>query len=195
MIRIGVTGGIGVGKSIICQILSSMSYPVFYSDSSAKRLLSTDIELIAAVKSLFGEAAYVGNVMNRGFIAAQLFSDEEKKQKMNALVHPKVKAEFETFCKINSSDLIFNEAALLFETGSYIDFTATILVTAPLDLRISRTIQRDNCTREQVLARIDNQWTDEHKKQFASFELVNDNKHLVVPQLEAILERLKEITD
>ena len=193
MIRIGVTGGIGVGKSKICQILSSMSYPVFYSDTSAKKLLTTDTKLIAEVKSLFGEAAYAGNVLNSAFIAAQLFSDEEKKQKMNALVHPKVRADFERFCKINSSDLIFNEAALLFETGSYKDFNATILVTAPLELRISRTIQRDKCTRAQVLARIENQWTDADKMRYASFELVNDDEHLVIPQLEAILEKLKEI--
>jgi dephospho-CoA kinase len=191
LIRIGVTGGIGVGKSKVCQVLSSMSYPVFFSDTSAKNILATDVELIENVKQIFGEKAYIDGVMNRVFIAEQLFSDEDKKLKMNALVHPKVRTEFNSFCKHNYADFVFNEAALLFETGSYKDFDATILVTSPLELRITRTIERDKCTRDQVLARIENQWTDDQKKKYATFEIVNDNQQLIIPQIEAILEKLK----
>ena len=188
---IGVTGGIGSGKSIIGQILSTMGYPVYYSDQEAKWVMNNDPELRKELIAVFGKEAYLDNELNRTFLAEKIFTSPELKEKINQIVHPKVRKRFSDFVANSSSPFVFNEAAILFETGGYKDFDATILVIADKETRIQRVMQRDTITREQVEARMNNQWSDEQKLKLASHVISNNDRDLLVPQVLAILDSKK----
>jgi dephospho-CoA kinase len=157
MQTIGITGGIGAGKSTVAKIFESLGYPVFYSDAVAKQLMHTDPLLKQALIESFGEKTFLNGNLNRSFLAEIIMNDGEAKEKISSLVHPRVRESFDEFASDNSSkQLIFNEAAILFETGSYKSFDAVILVTAPEDVRIARVRQRDSATVEQVKDRMKN---------------------------------------
>ncbi len=184
---IGVTGGIGSGKSIVGLILSTMGYPVYYSDQEAKWVMNNDTELRKELIAVFGQDAYLDNELNRPFLAEKIFTSPKLKEKINQIVHPKVRKRFSDFVSNSNSPLVFNEAAILFETGGYKDFDATILVVADKEIRIRRVMQRDNATREQVAARMNNQWSDEQKVKLANHVIYNNNTDLIVPQVLSIL--------
>ena len=184
---IGVTGGIGSGKSIVGLILSTMGYPVYYSDQEAKWVMNNDTELRKELIAVFGEETYLDNELNRPFLAEKIFTSPELKEKINQIVHPIVRKRFSDFVSNSNSPLVFNEAAILFETGGYKDFDATILVVADKEIRIQRVMQRDNATREQVAARMNNQWSDEQKVKLANHVIYNNNTDLIVPQVLSIL--------
>ena len=189
--KIGITGGIGSGKSIVGKILSTMGYPVFYSDKEAKLLMDNDETIKQSLLELLGEKAYQNNQLNKPFIAEKIFQDVALKQKVNQIVHPVVRAQFEKFTDNQESQLVFNEAAILFETGSYKNFDHFILVVADNETRIKRVMNSDNLTREQVIARMKNQWNDEQKSKLADFIIDNNDDKLVVPQVLAILKTLE----
>jgi dephospho-CoA kinase len=184
---IGVTGGIGSGKSIIGLILSTIGYPVYYSDQEAKWVMNNDPELRKELIAVFGEEAYLDNELNRPFLAEKIFTSPELKEKINQIVHPIVRKRFSDFVSNSNSPFVFNEAAILFETGGYKDFDATILVVADKETRIQRVMQRDNITREQVEARMNNQWSDEQKLKLANHVIYNNDADLLVPQVLKIL--------
>ena len=184
---IGVTGGIGSGKSIVGLILSTMGYPVYYSDQEAKWVMNNDTELRKELIAVFGEETYLDNELNRPFLAEKIFTSPELKEKINQIVHPIVRKRFSDFVSNSNSPLVFNEAAILFETGGYKDFDATILIVADKEIRIRRVMQRDNATREQVAARMNNQWSDEQKVKLANHVIYNNNTDLIVPQVLSIL--------
>lgn len=190
-ITIGVTGGIGSGKSYVCRIIEAMGYPVFYSDFEAKKLLNTDSELIKEVRNLFGEMAYQDNQLNKVFLAEQIFKNPELRKELNGLVHPRVRAAFTKFSKDTKSPICFNEAAILFETGSYKNFSKNILVTAPESLKISRLKKRDNSTENQIKLRMDSQWTDEQKSELADFIINNDENEPLLIQITEIINSVK----
>lgn len=192
MIKVGITGGIGSGKSIVAKILTVIGFPVFDSDTEAKLLMVNNSNVIQQVKEVFGEEAYIDKQLNRKYLADKIFNNEELKEQLNAIVHPAVRQEFEDWSNRQDSSLVFNEAAILFEIGRYKDFDYTILVTAPEELRIQRVIDRDKTTRKEVLKRMENQWKDEEKKALASFVINNDNEELVTLQVESILRSLGE---
>lgn len=192
MIKVGITGGIGSGKSIVAKILTVIGFPVFDSDTEAKLLMVNNRNVIQQVKEVFGEEAYIDKQLNRKYLADKIFNNEELKEQLNAIVHPAVRQEFEDWSNRQDSSLVFNEAAILFEIGRYKDFDYTILVTAPEELRIQRVIDRDKTTRKEVLKRMENQWKDEEKKALASFVINNDNEELVTLQVESILRSLGE---
>ncbi|WP_299200831.1 dephospho-CoA kinase [Brumimicrobium sp.] len=192
MIKVGITGGIGSGKSIVAKILTVIGFPVFDSDTEAKLLMVNNRNVIQQVKEVFGEEAYIDKQLNRKYLADKIFNNEELKEQLNAIVHPAVRQEFEDWSNRQDSSLVFNEAAILFEIGRYKDFDYTILVTAPEELRIQRVIDRDKTTRKEVLKRMENQWKDEEKKALASFVINNDNEELVTLQIESILRSLGE---
>ena len=192
MIKVGITGGIGSGKSIIGTILTVIGFPVFNSDTEAKLLMINNEKVIHQVKQVFGDKAYTNNQLNRKYLADQIFNNEALKEQLNQIVHPAVRQEFEEWSKRQSSTIVFNEAAILFETGGYKDFDYTILVTAPEELRIQRVVKRDNTTTQEVKNRMDNQWKDDKKKELASFIVNNDNVTLITPQIEKILRDLGE---
>ncbi len=188
--RIGITGGIGAGKSIVSKILETMDFPVFNSDDYAKSLLDSDPDVKVQLVQLAGsEVIYEGKI-DRKKLAALIFKDGKLRQEVNAVIHPKVREAYASLAETSTSKLVFNEAAILFETGAYQQFDATILVTAPEELRIKRVMQRDHVTSEEVQARMKAQWSDQEKEKLASFVIVNDEVQPLIAQLEKILQKL-----
>jgi len=190
MLRIGLSGGIGSGKSTVAGILAKMGYPVFYSDQEAKRLYDENPVLQKQLVDLFGPAIYRDGQLNKAFFAQQLFSNAELKAQVTALVHPLVRKAFEVWAQQQASDLVFNEAAILFETGAYKDFDATVLVMAPIETRIERVQKRDLISREAVLQRIANQWPDSKKMNLTTYIITNDGQPLL-QQIEDVISKLK----
>ena len=190
MLRIGLSGGIGSGKSTVAGILAKMGYPVFYSDHEAKRLYDENPVLQKQLVDLFGPAIYRDGQLNKAFLAQQLFSSAELKAQVTALVHPLVRKAFEVWAQQQASDLVFNEAAILFETGAYKDFDATVLVTARIETRIERVQKRDLISREAVLQRIANQWPDSKKMNLTTYIITNDGQPLL-QQIEDVISKLK----
>jgi len=190
MLRIGLSGGIGSGKSTVAGILAKMGYPVFYSDQEAKRLYDENPVLQKQLVALFGPAIYRDGQLNKAFLAQQLFSSAELKAQVTALVHPLVRKAFEVWAQQQASDLVFNEAAILFETGAYKDFDATVLVTARIETRIERVQKRDLISREAVLQRIANQWPDSKKMNLTTYIITNDGQPLL-QQIEDVISKLK----
>ena len=191
MLKIGITGGIGSGKSLVSKILRSMNFPVFDSDEEAKRILRQNPTVRKQLIQLFGKAVYTKEELNRPILANIIFNDEVALMKINALIHPLVRHDFNEFAKNQKSNLIFNEAAILFESNGHEQLNKTILISAPKDLRIKRVMERDNCSKQDVLIRMNKQWTDEQKRKLADFEIVNDEKSPLIEQVEEVLSQIE----
>lgn len=192
MLKIGITGGIGSGKTTICRVFETLGIPVFYADDSAKQIMVTDPVLVAGIKEAFGAESYLeGGVLNNKHIAGIVFNDAAQLAKLNALVHPAVFRAFDAWMLQvpENCPYILKEAALLFESGSYQMCDQTILVTASEDIRIARVMQRDGVTAEQVKARIDKQLPDEKKIELADFLILNEETSSVIAQVLALHEQ------
>ncbi len=184
MLKIGITGNIGSGKTTVSKLFELMGVPVFYADEAAKTLMTTDEDLIASVKQTFGEQSYLADdTLNRKYIAGIVFNDEAQLAKLNALVHPAVFRAFDKWAVAQNAPYVIKEAAILFESSSYEFCDKTIMVTSPLDMRIKRVVKRDNITREEVLKREARQFTEEKKIQLADYVINNDETELVIPQV------------
>jgi len=178
MLKVGITGGIGSGKTTICRIFETLGIPVFYADTVAKEIMVNDSILIKGIKDTFGEESYLpGGILNNKHIAGIVFNNADKLAKLNALVHPAVFRAFDNWVAKLPNDVpyILKEAALLFESGSYKMCDKNILVTAPLALKLARVTKRDGVTEDQVKARMDKQFTDEKKVKMADY-LINNNE-------------------
>ena len=183
-ISVGITGGIGSGKSLICKVFKVLGIPVFDADNEAKRLMATDAKLVAAIRSAFGDEAYQADgTVNRSYLASQVFADTKRLAALNALVHPAAIQAGEAWARSQTSPYSVKEAALLFESGSFRLNDYTVLVTAPEAVRIARVVQRDGITSEQVQSRMRRQWSDEEKMRLADFTIVNDGKQAILPQV------------
>ena len=191
MKKIGITGGIGSGKSVVGQILEAMHFPVYYSDQQSKILVDTDLVIREELIKLLGTEVYLDGKLNRPFLSHQLFSNDELRLKINQIIHPKVREAFTNWVSKQSSNLVFNEAAILFETGAYKSMDYNILVTAPLELKIERVLKRDNITINEIQDRISKQSSDEEKIPLADFVIVNDEVKPLLKQVEAILKEVK----
>jgi dephospho-CoA kinase len=187
---IGITGGIGSGKSLVAKVLQLMGYPVYSSDQRAKEIMQEDQVLIAGLKELFGKEAYLGSELNRPYIATQIFKDSFKRTAMNNLVHPAVRKDFQNWVSRQKSPLLFQESALLFETGNYRSFDAVILVSAPEKVRMERVKERDRLTDEQVQSRFNAQMPEAEKMKLTDLVIQNDGNHLLVPQILDLLKRI-----
>jgi dephospho-CoA kinase len=188
--KIGVTGSIGSGKTTVCRQIQELGYPVFYSDLEAKQLMNYNSRLISGVKQLFGELAYKNGELDRTYLSQIVFNNPSLLQELNQLVHPEVRRSFDEFVSANCyKKLVFNEAAILFETGAYKNFDFTILVHAPKEIRLKRVQLRDQITENQALERMKNQWPDEKKIALADFTIEN-YKREILPQLEIILSKI-----
>jgi dephospho-CoA kinase len=187
---IGLTGGIGSGKSFVAQILQKMGYPVFFSDSESKLLTDKHPEIRKGLMDLVGEKVYDGDELNRKFLADCIFSNPDLRGKVNALIHPIVRQHFLDWTKVQKSNLVFNEAAILFETGAYRSFSAVWLVVAPLELRIERVRFREKCDRKSVEQRISAQLPDTEKMKLTPFVLYNDEQQPLLCQIEKLLNDL-----
>lgn len=186
---IGITGGIGSGKSVVANILNSMGYPVYNSDDRAKILINKDSNLILKIKESFGNV-YNTEGLDRQKMANIVFNNPEKLALLNSLVHPAVGHDFDLWVKKQSSSLIFKEAAILFETGIYKSLNKVILVTCPLPIKIKRVMERDSVSQEDVENRMKNQWSDEQKIKLSDYVIDNSGNKLLIPQVQKILNHL-----
>ena len=192
MLRIGLTGGIGSGKSTIAAIFETLGIPVAYADKDARRLMNEDAGLRDAIIRHFGAGAYSGSILNRKYLAEQVFNDPARLELLNSLVHPVTIREGERWIQ-NLQDrypYAIREAALLFETraAGHLDFI--IGVYAPTPLRIHRAMQRDHATREDILGRMRNQIDEDIKMRLCDAVIRNDEQTAVIPQVLELHERL-----
>jgi len=190
--RIGITGGIGAGKSLVCKIFKALDIPNYPADARAKWLQVNNPELKSQIEALFGSEAYYNGQLNRTFISKIVFDNPEKLKKLNELVHPAVAKDFDQWCE-NHQDkaFILKEAALLFETGSYKQLDATILVHAPDEIRLKRTLERDSHrTEEEVKKIMDQQMSESNKMSLADYMITNDGKTSLIKQCHALFEQI-----
>lgn len=190
---VGLTGGIGSGKSAVLSVFSSQGVPCYQSDSSAKKLMHQDPELINQIKALFGDDLYEGEKLNRGKLAEVVFADKSKLESLNAIVHPRVKEDFQLFLSQQNADYVIKEAAILFETGGAEDCDVTILVTAPEDLRIERVMKREKSKLEHIKSRMRHQWSDEKKIPMADYVINNIDWDKTLKKVEEIHQKLFRI--
>lgn len=185
MIRVGITGGIGSGKSSIAHMFELLKVPVYYSDVQAKLLMTQNKDLKHKLKDLLGSECYeASGALNRAYIAEKIFNNQSLLEQVNAIVHPAVEAHFEAFCENHKAEkYVLKEAAILIETGAFKALDKLILVTMREEDRISRIMQRDNSKREEVQAKIAKQWPDKKKAKFADYILENNNEALLIPQI------------
>ena len=191
---IGITGGIGAGKTLVCEIFESMGIPVFNSDMQAKQLMNTSNDLKIKITSLLGPKSYSSGKLNRDYVAKAVFSDKEKLNALNKLVHPVVRNEFKLWVKkCQYTPYVINEAALLIESGSYKELDAIIYVNAPEKLRINRVVDRDQCRESDVRSRIENQLSDKEKIIHCKWVINNDNSEMLLPQALKIHKEIKSL--
>jgi len=179
---VGLTGGIGSGKTTVAGFFKEFNIPVYIADDAGKRLMQTSSKIRKEIVDLFGTDAYEGKDPNRKFIASRVFNDKEQLSKLNQIIHPAVEKDFKEWLENQNSDYVIYEAAILFETGGYKKCDFSILVTAPKKLRIERLQDRDNSSVDEIKDRMDNQWDDEKKSQMADF--IIENKELTQTKLQ-----------
>jgi dephospho-CoA kinase len=191
--KIGITGGMGSGKSFVCSIIENLGYPIFYSDKEAKWLMENNASLIAEIKKIVGNNAYTNNKINKEEIRKYIFNNAENRKKLNEIVHPAVTQHFDHWAQqFASNSLIFNESALLIETGSYKRFDKIILITASQDVKIKRLIQRENVSTEEIRLRMNSQLSDEVKKDHADYIIENNETDFLLPKIFTIIDQLKK---
>lgn len=190
MLKIGLTGGIGSGKTTIAHIFEVLGIPVYYADEAAKTLMNEDPELRRQIQELFGPEAYKKEELDRRFLAGLVFSDPEKLHRLNEVVHPATQKDGDRWMSRQKTPYAIKEAALIFEAGLDPSFDYIIGVTAPEPLRISRVIKRDQSSREKVLQRIRQQMDEEEKIKRCDFVIVNDEEQAVLPQVLGVHEIL-----
>ncbi|MAX69299.1 MAG: dephospho-CoA kinase [Flavobacteriales bacterium] len=190
MKKIGITGGIGSGKTYIASVFQSFRIPIFNADIQAKKVMTSSRKLIKVVKEEFGNDIYKDSDLNKEKLASIVFSNSDKLQKLNSLVHPIVKEEFNNWYMKQTSPYVIKEAAILFESNSHIELDAVICVSAPLDLRIKRLLNRDDYSENEIKKRIDNQISQEKKEKLSDYIIVNDEKELLLPTIIKIHKEL-----
>lgn len=190
---IGLTGGIGSGKTTIANFFKSQGVPLYFADDEAKAILNTP-EAVKEVAAAFGNGIIVNGLPDRAKLAAVVFNDSDKLAQLNNIIHPRVKEHFKEWLDLNkSAKFIIREAAILFESGSYKSCDKIILVTAPRELRIERVIKRDNTTREKVIDRMNSQWDDEKKVALSDFVIHNIDSKEALAEAAEILKILNKI--
>ncbi|HCX99335.1 MAG TPA: dephospho-CoA kinase [Bacteroidales bacterium] len=190
MISIGITGGIGSGKTMVSHILKAMGYPIYNADLEARTIIDTNPEVIEQIKLLFGNDIYVGGKLDRAKVSNLVFNDNSLLQNLNSIVHPAVAQHFNAWKAGNASaKLTFKEAAIIFESGAYKQVDGVVAVVAPQELRIARVCQRDGVSPEQVMQRMANQLSDEELVAKSDFVLINDGIRLLLPQVTELISK------
>ncbi len=170
---VGLTGGIGSGKTTVSEMFKELGIPVYIADIEARKLTNTSKTIKKEIIQILGESAYNNGKINKKHVADLIFNDENLLKKINKIIHPKVAEHFKNWCGIQNAPYIIKEAAILFENDGYKSCDFTILITAPLELRINRVLKRDSITKKEILDRIKNQWSDDKKKKYADFIIEN----------------------
>ena len=191
MLKVGITGGIGSGKTTVCRIFEMLGIPVFYADTVSRNLVQQNPEVIAAIKASFGNGIYQDALLNTKALAKIVFNDPEKLRKLNSIVHPSVfRMLNEWIAKHAGYAYVLKEAALIFETNAHLTLDAVIVVTAPESMRIKRVMQRDGATEADVQQRMKQQMPEAEKRKQATFIIHNDESELLIPQILAIHKKL-----
>jgi dephospho-CoA kinase len=192
-LKIGITGGIGSGKTTVINIFKTLGIPVFDADTAAKKTMHENIDVKKKIVELFGESAYVNNELDRKYIAGIVFNDALKLEQLNAIVHPVTIAMAEEWMQEQTSPYVLKEAAILFESGAAAGLDFVIGVYAPQHIRIQRTMQRDKVSREEVLKRMAKQIDEHMKMKLCDFVITNDEQQLLIPQVLEVHEKLLSI--
>ncbi len=193
-LRVGITGGIGSGKTTVARIFEVLGIPVYYADDAAKRIMSEDELLKAAIIGHFGKEAYIKGQLNRQYLGDIVFKDKQKLAILNSLVHPATIRNSKTWMQKQTAPYAIREAALIFESGVQAQLDYIIGVSAPLELRMQRAMKRDNLSRQQISERMDRQINETIKMRLCDFIIINDEKRPVIPQVLSLHKILLEKT-
>ena len=195
MLKIGITGGIGSGKTTVAKVFEVLGIPVYYADDAAKRLMNTDEKLKEKIQLQFGNDVYKDGRLDRKYLAEIVFKNPEKLQLLNALVHPAILKDAERWMQNQSTAYSLKEAALIFESGAQEQLDYVIGVTAPAPLRIQRTMHRDSITREEVILRMDKQMDETIKIKLCDFVIKNDEQEMLLPQVLELHKKLLTLSE
>lgn len=195
MVRVGLTGGIGSGKSTVAQIFEVLGVPVYYADVEAKRLMNEDKQLKSEIIKLFGKGAYTNEILDRKYIASIVFSNPQKLQSLNAIVHPATKRDSENWMNRQPTPYAIHEAALIFEAKVNERLNYVIGVSSPQELRIKRAMERDKVSHEEILKRMNKQLDEETKMSKCDFVLINDEQQLLIPQVLELHNKLIQLAN
>lgn len=190
MLKVGLTGGIGAGKSTVAHIFAVLGIPVYHADQEAKRLMQTNPSLIEKIKIAFSEKAYVEGILDRKYLSSLVFNNKQQLELLNSIVHPFTIQDGKEWMKKQNSPYAIKEAALIFESGSQGEFDVIIGVFAPPAMRIHRTIQRDQVDRKKVMSRMEKQLDENIKMKLCDHVLINNEQTMLTPQVIALHEQL-----
>ncbi|MBU2903515.1 dephospho-CoA kinase [Arenibacter algicola] len=193
MMIVGLTGGIGSGKSTVGAMFQKLGVPLYNSDLEAKNLMTRSKKIKKDIETLLGKESYLEGELNREYIAKIVFKDKKLLQGLNNIVHPAVRRHFKSWCKRQNAPYVIQEAAIIFENGTKELYDKIILVTSPRDIRIQRVVDRDGITAEAVIQRIDNQWPDSEKEKFSDFIIENIGLEATEREVSRIHHKLLKI--
>lgn len=190
MYKVGITGGIGAGKSTVCDLLRERGVAVYDSDSRAKQLMSEDVMLRAELIEAFGDAVYGASGLDRAYLAKSVFGNDEALRKLNAIVHPAVMRDFAGWAEVQEGDYVVLESAILFEAGLADRVDSVVAVMAPESLRLERAMARDGASRDEILSRIRSQMSDDERMERAKYAVVNIDREELAEDVEQLHRRL-----
>ena len=196
LVKLAITGGIGSGKSVVARMLSILGVPVYDCDSNAKRLMVSDAYIVSELKRMFGEECYEDDgTLNRQYVASCIFTDKQNIKRVNSLVHPVVKRDFESWAEKQNSNLVAVETVILYESGIIESVDKVLVVWADRETAIERTVRRSGMNRSQVENRLDNQMSTDDLLLMSDYSLYNDGDEPLLPQVVALVEQLKNVPD
>jgi dephospho-CoA kinase len=193
MKKIGITGGIGVGKTFVSKVFCKLGFPVFFADIQAKKCMTESLDLKKAITIKFGNEIYKKGILQKEILADIVFNDTLKLGQLNKLVHPFVQIKFEKWQKQQTAPFVLKEAAILYESGTNVGLDAVICITAPTETRLKRVMQRDSCTKKEVLKRMENQMPQIEKENLSDFVIVNDGKEKLLTQILDICKKINSL--
>lgn len=191
-LKIGITGGMGSGKSTVAKIVQLLGYPVYNSDEQARALMNSDHNLRKEITELFGDNIYKSTGLDRKEISRKVFTDKDLLKRLEAVVHPAVENHFNLWCNTQQTSLVFKEAAILFESGAYKMLNTIICVTAPEEIRIKRVMKRDGLSQDEVMNRLRFQWNDKKKIELSEFVIYANDDQSVIKQVVNVVDILKK---
>ena len=190
MIKVGITGGIGSGKSVVASLLNLYGIPVYVADTESKTLVDTSPLIRENLTVLFGSDIYDGKGLNRKLLASYIFTDPKLREKVNAIIHPEVNRHFAAWVEAQGKEVCAIESAILFESGFNLVVDKVLMVYAPREIRIERATLRDGASREDIIRRIDSQMSDERKKELSDYIIYNDGTQALLPQIQKFITAL-----